>query len=29
MEYYDGPSPYGQFYREDVRFFGAGIHVSL
>ncbi|MEX2529670.1 MAG: DUF1207 domain-containing protein [Gemmatimonadota bacterium] len=29
IEYYDGPSPYGQFYREDVRFFGAGIHVSL
>jgi hypothetical protein len=29
VEFYDGPSPYGQFYREKVRFFGAGIHVSL
>jgi hypothetical protein len=25
-EYYDGPSPYGQFYRRDMRFFGVGLH---
>jgi hypothetical protein len=29
LEYYDGPSPYGQFYREQVRFYGIGLHVSL
>lgn len=28
-EYYDGPSPYGQFYREDVRYYGVGLHFSL
>ncbi|MCI0432312.1 MAG: DUF1207 domain-containing protein [Gemmatimonadetes bacterium] len=26
---YDGPAPYGQFYREDIRFYGVGIHFSL
>ena len=26
FEYYDGPSPYGQFYREYMRFFGLGVH---
>lgn len=26
FEYYEGPSPYGQFYREDTRFIGLGIH---
>ena len=25
-EYYDGPAPYGQFYRENIRYFGAGLH---
>jgi len=29
LEYYDGPSPYGQFYREKVGFYGLGLHVSL
>ena len=28
-EYYDGPSPYGQFYRDDVRYYGFGIHVGI
>lgn len=27
-EFYDGPAPYGQFYREDVRYWGLGIHLS-
>lgn len=27
--YYDGPAPYGQFYREDISFFGVGLHFSL
>jgi hypothetical protein len=26
-EFYDGPSPYGQFYREQVRFAGVGLHL--
>jgi hypothetical protein len=26
FEYYDGPSPYGQFYRHDMEFFGIGLH---
>jgi hypothetical protein len=26
-EFYDGPSPYGQFYREQVRYWGAGVHL--
>jgi len=26
FEYYDGPSPYGQFYRNDVRLVGVGLH---
>ena len=29
FEAYDGPSPYGQFFRRDVRHFGAGIHFTL
>jgi hypothetical protein len=29
LEFYDGPSPYGQFYREKLRFYGIGLHVSL
>jgi hypothetical protein len=28
-EAYDGPSPYGQFFRRDVRQYGAGIHFTL
>jgi hypothetical protein len=29
LEFYDGPSPYGQFFQEQVRWFGAGLHFSL
>ena len=29
FEAYDGPSPYGQFFRRDVRYLGAGIHFTL
>ncbi|MGH7616859.1 MAG: DUF1207 domain-containing protein [Gemmatimonadaceae bacterium] len=28
-EYYDGPSPYGQFYRQQVRLTGIGMHFTL
>lgn len=28
-ELYDGPAPYGQFYREDVRYVGLGFNLSL
>ena len=28
-EYYDGPSPYGQFYRQQVRLTGIGLHFTL
>lgn len=28
-EFYDGPSPYGQFYREQLRYWGLGLHISL
>lgn len=27
-EYYDGPS-YGQFFRDEVRYYGFGIHVGI
>jgi hypothetical protein len=27
-EYYDGPSPYGQFFRERVRYLGVGVHFG-
>jgi hypothetical protein len=27
-EYYEGPSPYGQFFREQVRYAGVGIHFG-
>jgi hypothetical protein len=29
LEFYDGPSPYGQFFQEQVQYFGAGLHLSL
>jgi hypothetical protein len=29
FEAYDGPSPYGQFFRREVRHFGVGIHFTL
>jgi uncharacterized protein DUF1207 len=28
-EYYDGPSPYGQFFLESTRYAGVGFHVQL
>ena len=28
-EFYDGPSPYGQFFQSDVRLMGVGFHFSL
>lgn len=28
-EFYDGPTPYGQFFRDQVRYFGLGVHFSL
>jgi hypothetical protein len=27
-EYYDGPSPYGQFFQNQIHFFGVGLHFS-
>ncbi len=27
-EFYDGLAPYGQFYREDIRYVGVGLHLS-
>src|SRR5262249_22240480 len=27
--YYDGPSPYGQFFHEHVSYYGVGIHLGL
>jgi len=29
FEYYRGPSPYGQFYRNDVTLVGAGMHFTI
>ena len=29
FEAYDGPSPYGQFYREDISYIGVGFHFGL
>jgi hypothetical protein len=29
VEYYDGPSPYGQFFIESTRYFGAGFQFQL
>lgn len=28
-EFYDGPSPYGQFFQEQVHYVGVGLHLSL
>jgi len=27
--YYTGPSPYGQFFRSDVTYYGIGLHFAL
>lgn len=29
LEAYDGPSPYGQFFQDDVSFVGVGLHFGL
>ncbi len=29
LEYYDGPSPYGQFYTSEVSYYGLGVALSL
>jgi len=29
LELYTGPSPYGQFFQEDISYVGVGIHFSL
>jgi hypothetical protein len=29
FEMYSGPSPYGQFFQDDISYIGAGIHFSL
>jgi hypothetical protein len=28
-EAYDGPSPYGQFFLESIRYYGGGLHLQL
>ncbi len=28
VEYYDGPTPYGQFFRSDMSYWGLGLHFS-
>lgn len=28
-EYYRGPSPYGQFFRSEIEYYGIGVHFSL
>jgi len=28
-EAYDGPSPYGQFFLQDIRYVGGGVHLQL
>jgi hypothetical protein len=29
VEFYDGPSPYGQFFQDQVHYWGIGLHFSL
>jgi hypothetical protein len=29
LEMYDGPSPYGQFFQDDISYVGIGLHFSL
>jgi hypothetical protein len=29
LELYDGPSPYGQFFRDDISYAGIGLHFGL
>jgi hypothetical protein len=28
-EFYNGPTPYGQFFRDEIRYLGLGIHLTL
>ena len=28
-EFYSGPSPYGQFFQDDIQYAGVGIHIQL
>lgn len=29
LEFYQGPSPYGQFFQDDISYVGVGLHFSL
>jgi hypothetical protein len=29
LEFYDGPSPYGQFFQDDISYLGVGLHFGL
>jgi hypothetical protein len=29
FELYEGPSPYGQFFQDDINYFGVGLHFGL
>jgi hypothetical protein len=29
LEIYKGPSPYGQFFQDDISYVGAGVHIGL
>jgi Protein of unknown function (DUF1207) len=29
LEFYDGPSPYGQFFQDDLSYVGVGLHFGL
>jgi len=29
FELYQGPSPYGQFFQDDISYIGAGVHIGL
>jgi hypothetical protein len=29
LEIYKGPSPYGQFFQDDISYFGFGVHIGL
>jgi hypothetical protein len=29
LEWYEGPSPYGQFFQDDISYVGVGVHLGL
>jgi hypothetical protein len=29
LELYEGPSPYGQFFQDDIKYIGAGFHIGF